>query len=43
MMQSLKRLAGLDGSLQVFPGHAYGDADSSTIGNECRTNPYMKF
>lgn len=43
LMQSLKRLAGLDGSLQVFPGHAYGDADSSTIGNERRTNPYMKF
>ena len=43
MMQSLKRLAGLDGSLQVFPGHAYGDADSSTIGNERRTNPFMKF
>jgi glyoxylase-like metal-dependent hydrolase (beta-lactamase superfamily II) len=43
MMQSLKRLAGLDGSLQVFPGHAYGDADFSTIGNECRTNPFMKF
>ena len=43
MMQSLKRLAGLDGSLQVFPGHAYGDADSSTIGNEQRTNPFMKF
>ena len=43
LMQSLKRLAGLDGSLQVFPGHAYGDADASTIGNERRTNPYMKF
>lgn len=43
MMQSLKRLAGLDGSLQVFPGHAYGDADSSTIGNEQRTNPFMRF
>ena len=43
IMQSLKRLASLDGSLQVFPGHAYGDADSSTIGNERRTNPFMKF
>ena len=43
MMQSLKRLAGLDDALKIFPGHAYGDADSSTIGNECRTNPYMKF
>jgi len=43
IMQSLKRLASLDGSLQVFPGHAYGDADSSTIERERRTNPFMKF
>ena len=43
IVQSLKRLASLDGSLQVFPGHAYGDADSSTIENERRTNPCMKF
>jgi glyoxylase-like metal-dependent hydrolase (beta-lactamase superfamily II) len=43
MMQSLKRLSGLEATLEIFPGHAYGDADSSTIGNECRTNPYMKF
>jgi len=43
MMQSLKRLASLDGALEVFPGHAYGDADSSTIERERRTNPFMKF
>ena len=43
LMQSLKRLASLDGSLEIFPGHAYGNADSSTIGNERRTNPFMKF
>ena len=43
MKQSLKRLADLDGSLLVFPGHAYGEEDSSTIGNERRTNPFMKF
>jgi glyoxylase-like metal-dependent hydrolase (beta-lactamase superfamily II) len=43
LAQSLKRLASLDGSLQVFPGHAYGDTDSSTIGNERRTNPFMRF
>ena len=41
--QSLKRLASLDGTLKVFPGHAYGDADSSTIEHERRTNPFMKF
>lgn len=41
--QSLKRLALLDGALEVFPGHAYGDADSSTIERERRTNPFMRF
>ena len=41
--QSLKRLASLDGSLMVFPGHAYGDVDSSTIDHERKTNPFMKF
>ena len=43
ILQSLKRLASLEGSLQVFPGHAYGEADSSTIEQERRTNPFMKF
>ena len=43
IVQSLKRLASLDGALQVFPGHAYGDSDSSTIDHERRTNPFMKF
>jgi len=43
LMQSLKRLASLDGSLKVFPGHAYGDADFSTIEREKRTNPFMQF
>ncbi|MFH1209079.1 MAG: MBL fold metallo-hydrolase [Candidatus Omnitrophota bacterium] len=43
IVQSLKRLASLDGSLEIFPGHAYGDEDSSTIEHERRTNPYMQF
>ncbi len=43
MRQSLKRLAALDPVIEVYPGHAYGDADSSTIGNERRTNPFMNF
>lgn len=43
MTQSLQRLASLDGSIEVFPGHAYGDAESTTIGNERRTNAYMQF
>jgi len=43
LMQSLKRLASLEGSLKVFPGHAYGDSDSSTIEREKKTNPFMQF
>jgi len=43
ILQSLKRLASLDGSLLVFPGHAYGDTDSSTIDHEKKTNPFMQF
>jgi glyoxylase-like metal-dependent hydrolase (beta-lactamase superfamily II) len=42
MAESLKRLSGLDASLKVYPGHAYGDAEFSTIGQEQRTNPFMK-
>lgn len=41
MAESLKRLAGLEESLKVYPGHAYGE-DHSTIGQEKRTNPFMK-
>lgn len=43
MAESLKRLARLEESLEVFPGHAYGDAGSSTIGQEKKTNPFMHF
>lgn len=43
MKQSLKRLAGLDSGIEVYPGHAYGEVEISTIGNECRTNPFMSF
>lgn len=43
MQGSLKRLAGLEASLKVFPGHAYGDAQDSTIGHEKKTNPFMQF
>ena len=43
MKESLRRLTTLEGSLEVYPGHAYGEADSSTIEHEKRTNPYMQF
>jgi len=43
MAGSLKRLAGLDPATEVFPGHAYGSANSTTIEHERKTNPFMKF
>lgn len=43
IQESLRRLAGLEPSLRVFPGHAYGDEDSSTIEREKKTNPFMQF
>jgi len=43
MAQSLKRLAELDEKTRVYAGHAYGDAHSTTIGHEKRTNPFMRF
>ena len=42
MYESLKRLADLDESTVLFPGHNYADQPTSTIGNEKRFNPYMQ-
>ena len=42
MQESLQRLAQLETSLTIYPGHAYGDAESSTIGQEKKTNPFMQ-
>ena len=38
LMQSLKRIAELDGDYEVYPGHA----ESSTLNHERTFNPYMK-
>lgn len=38
---SLQRLMKLDASIQVWPGHDYGVAPSSTIGKEIATNPFL--
>jgi glyoxylase-like metal-dependent hydrolase (beta-lactamase superfamily II) len=40
MLVSLKRLAGLDAAITVWPGHDYG-GPSSTIGTLIETNPYL--
>jgi len=42
MFQSLQRLAQLPEDTVVFPGHHYGSAIRSTIGDEKRTNPYLR-
>jgi hydroxyacylglutathione hydrolase len=38
---SLQRLVKLDASVEVWPGHDYGAAPSSTIGHEAATNPFL--
>jgi len=39
--ESLQRLMKLDASIEVWPGHDYGAAPSSTIGHEAATNPFL--
>lgn len=39
--ESLQRLVKLDASTEVWPGHNYGTAPSSTIGKEVATNPFL--
>ena len=41
MLHSLKRLAALDPATVVYPGHDYGSAPTSTIGDELRCNPCL--
>ena len=42
MYESLTRLASLDESTVLYPGHNYADEPTSTIGNEKRFNPYLQ-
>lgn len=42
LYESLVRLAKLDDSTVVLPGHDYGDEPASTIGREKKTNPYYQ-
>jgi len=42
MYYSLKRLAGLEENVILYPGHNYSEESTSTIGQEKRWNPYLK-
>jgi glyoxylase-like metal-dependent hydrolase (beta-lactamase superfamily II) len=37
----LERLAALEPTTIVYPGHDYGPRPTSTLGDERRTNPYL--
>lgn len=39
--ESLRRLMKLPSEIEVYPGHDYGVAPSSTIGHERETNPFI--
>jgi len=39
--ESLRKLMALDDGIEVYPGHDFGIAPCSTIGNERRTNPFI--
>ena len=41
MKKSLEKLKKLGDDVEVWPGHDYGEAKNSTIGNEKRNNPFM--
>ena len=42
MYQSLNRLADLNDSTVLYPGHNYADEPASTIGEEKKSNPYLQ-
>jgi glyoxylase-like metal-dependent hydrolase (beta-lactamase superfamily II) len=42
LFRSLGRLAGLPGTMRVFPGHDYGPQPVSTIAWERANNPYLQ-
>jgi len=37
-----RRLAGLADSVTLFPGHDYGAVPSATMGEQRRSNPYLR-
>lgn len=43
MYRSLRKIAGLDDGLLVFPGHNYGPTPSAPLAQEKKQNPYLRF
>lgn len=42
LFESIQKLKKLNDNIEVYPGHDYGNAPSSTIGNEKKSNPYFR-
>lgn len=42
MASTLKRIAKFPPETVVYPGHDYGSSPTSTIGEQLKTNPYLK-
>jgi len=42
MWESLQRLARLPEETRVYPGHNYGETETSTIAHELRSNPFLR-
>lgn len=39
--ESLQEIMQLDKNIEIYPGHDYGNKESSTISNERKTNPFL--
>jgi glyoxylase-like metal-dependent hydrolase (beta-lactamase superfamily II) len=42
MFDSMRRLAELPDEVVLLPGHNYAEIPQSTLGDEKRTNPYLR-
>ena len=42
LFESLQKIKKLEDDVEIYPGHNYGDAPFSTVGNEKKNNPYLK-
>ena len=42
LFESLQKIKKLDDSVEIYPGHDYGNIPFDTLGNQKKTNPYLK-